>query len=1566
MPRVIDNFDITGAFSYLVEDVNEGGLGLTKIQAHDQIARRLGGETGFDVDAAQKAGYSNDEIISKLTGIPQRGALRTIGKGVVEELPEAVAGAAGAAGAIKVADRYLKNIPSRKLRALGYLGTGIAGSVAGMVAEEAIPLEEATIGRLTPEDRVLPSDMPFYKVGAATGTFASYSFLLRSALKKIPQRVLKDGKREVDTGLNMGADALLKNAEDLAKTNGRIPLSYYRGKAAQFLETGAETLGARARGELPGYGVGEAAFALGAGIGGGLAESLDPGDPKSQFIGHILGGAFAPVGWLVRGGARVAEGIGAGVGSVRRLGPSGAAEAGVEAVAAKVTPKAQRAARNEINRVIKLYDEGLEAAAKKSGLPYIPVNAKTIRQFYEAYPKALAELGFSPEQIENMRKVATFSTIGAPKGPLSYVSALLQRHNPELRSLVETADKERQIYYAERFMDQAGKSGEPKYMAAASALFRSEVDHLLLTAFQSGFNKSAPTITNAVNTNRMSRDEGSIAVYNLMEDQRRMIGDSTNKKSVANAFYNEVDPKIEIQMVNLARASDAFKSGTDPEFQGGSAPVQKLYNRMSETGKGLLADAGIGLPLDPKPLTELSRKFRASVESLKKSLQEEKGFDPGELGKLTKDDLVTKAKKAELKSRGEAQRVTSTVVPRVGLPGGKRGGEPWTGSNNLFVAEIRDELKNYAINVVDATMLADTQKQLNRIFPKNFSTFSREDTARAITKALEGGALGKREAPAVQWLITSRDIESSVLDKLKLGETAKREINEQLLAHPVSKSLAGKLPWEEVISSKTGKTVTEVNWGRLDAEKHPNYKIRYEIDDLLEKIQKDLDRADLDMTTRDALALVDPDEVARRGLVRAGEPSVPTNLSFGEARAMKTELSFLGHDETLDSGTQAVALRLRDAIDGDFEIAAENNAKLKVANDFYQAYRDFFYRLATGRRANQLERTDSRKDLLKSAFSQGGDPIDKAASITGLSQIFNFIRAQRQGGVLKEANLGLEYGAPSELRQAFDEAVKAEGKNSSEYANIVRNVFNEAIANGGLVFESPTGAPFTIRETIPQRGVLESALSNLTQEGRSLSPDLAEALETAVPKVNAVRLNQLEAVVAAARKSQDTNAPETNIVLDEIFDDIRDVRTLPLTWKAITGRDNVFVLNSAKAKSLSTFEGVENSQAKLQGLVKSDTPVASIQELIDPIVRAKNSVQPTYSAVAGNEVEANVVYPELIKALKRDALETAINLSGAKGKPGEGRVKAIHDILFDTSNAVKPNGEKILPKWPKIGDNNPTLMQLLSRNGLITKEEVDTVKTLLTFGAGEQYGRPIAEKPLGWIAIDDAVAGQLEVIRGLGEVTPGKIARATAQISGALGAGILGRLFTRFFLPPGFGGAASIKLPQVGAKAADVLVMGQPRIVFLDSIVELTEPGNVGRLLDFMEEPTEESVRSAARFLSTITGGTIAPYTATMEYFSEEDPLGRPKYYPTRETLGLAERGSLAPEPPAQIEPPQPMAQAQPPPAPMAQAQPPAPASPAMRSQYAAMFPFDPASAVVRQQQARAPARAQQGIGSLV
>ena len=37
MVRQVDNFDLRGAFNYLVEDQDEGGMGLTRPQAENQI-----------------------------------------------------------------------------------------------------------------------------------------------------------------------------------------------------------------------------------------------------------------------------------------------------------------------------------------------------------------------------------------------------------------------------------------------------------------------------------------------------------------------------------------------------------------------------------------------------------------------------------------------------------------------------------------------------------------------------------------------------------------------------------------------------------------------------------------------------------------------------------------------------------------------------------------------------------------------------------------------------------------------------------------------------------------------------------------------------------------------------------------------------------------------------------------------------------------------------------------------------------------------------------------------------------------------------------------------------------------------------------------------------------------------------------------------------------------------------------------------------------------------------------------------------------------------------------------
>ena len=94
MVRKVDNFDLRGAFNYLVEDQDEGGMGLTRTQAESQIAQRLAKEVDFDYTAATEAGFNNEQIISKLTGIEDRGALSVLGeataRGAIGAIPEAL------------------------------------------------------------------------------------------------------------------------------------------------------------------------------------------------------------------------------------------------------------------------------------------------------------------------------------------------------------------------------------------------------------------------------------------------------------------------------------------------------------------------------------------------------------------------------------------------------------------------------------------------------------------------------------------------------------------------------------------------------------------------------------------------------------------------------------------------------------------------------------------------------------------------------------------------------------------------------------------------------------------------------------------------------------------------------------------------------------------------------------------------------------------------------------------------------------------------------------------------------------------------------------------------------------------------------------------------------------------------------------------------------------------------------------------------------------------------------------------------------------------------------------
>ena len=187
-------------------------------------------------------------------------------------------------------------------------------------------------------------------------------------------------------------------------------------------------------------------------------------------------------------------------------------------------------------------------------------------------------------------------------------------------------------------------------------------------------------------------------------------------------------------------------------------------------------------------------------------------------------------------------------------------------------------------------------------------------------------------------------------------------------------------------------------------------------------------------------------------------------------------------------------------------------------------------------------------------------------------------------------------------------------------------------------------------------------------------------------------------------------------------------------------------------------------------------------------------------------------------------------------------------------------------------------------------------------------------------------------------------------------------------------GTGSIYGPALGVRATKHLLENQPRTLMLTGLQKLWQDPEA--LTAFLSGPTPENLGITNRFFNMINGSSVFPFTAVVAMLTSEDAWERTP----RQRLGLYEPPQLeAPPPleaPPQLEsPPQPVPQvsAAPPPQPvntmMSQASPsvappPNPGQQQQRARYAAMFPFDPASDILRQRQAQAPA--QRGIGSLV
>ena len=236
MARLVENFDLRGAFNYLVEDPDEGGMGLTRPQAENQIARRLSKETSFDIDSALKEGYNNNQIISKLTGIEPRAGLSVFGEGVVrgaiEETPEALGFAYGVKPGAALAAKL--PIPHPVARGLTVAAGGLLGGIStmlGMSYLDAASGASEKIGDLVlgEKEDILPEDQPWREAGETTGLFLSFSGALRGPLRRLgkePDIPISRGVALVgeEKAIDLGARRLLNNIATLNQNQGSGPV----------------------------------------------------------------------------------------------------------------------------------------------------------------------------------------------------------------------------------------------------------------------------------------------------------------------------------------------------------------------------------------------------------------------------------------------------------------------------------------------------------------------------------------------------------------------------------------------------------------------------------------------------------------------------------------------------------------------------------------------------------------------------------------------------------------------------------------------------------------------------------------------------------------------------------------------------------------------------------------------------------------------------------------------------------------------------------------------------------------------------------------------------------------------------------------------------------------------------------------------------------------------------------------------------------------------------------------------------------------------------------------------
>jgi hypothetical protein len=267
------DFDFSGAYEMLREK------GFDERTAMDTIAIKLGEKNNFDVQAARKAGFTNEVIVAKLIGrdpddlvsSPGYTLAQGFGRGALAGAPAGAAGYAAAAG-------------------LGALGVASApvllgGGLLTALVVGATGVGEALEDVVFDERELLPSERPFGVAGETLGAVASLSPTTQVGLKAIPDAV-DFGSKRLMARLQTQREAALKvDPTSAVATKGT-------GKIArrQFLEDLVSGVGKRARESGPTkFAAQELFLSVVPAAAEGFAEAYYPGDDEVRLIAGIAG-----------------------------------------------------------------------------------------------------------------------------------------------------------------------------------------------------------------------------------------------------------------------------------------------------------------------------------------------------------------------------------------------------------------------------------------------------------------------------------------------------------------------------------------------------------------------------------------------------------------------------------------------------------------------------------------------------------------------------------------------------------------------------------------------------------------------------------------------------------------------------------------------------------------------------------------------------------------------------------------------------------------------------------------------------------------------------------------------------------------------------------------------------------------------------------------------------------------------------------------------------------------------------------------------------------------------------